>query len=52
MRMKNKLVTDNLEWGDKSQLRKAQQSYRGQFAPEKGLLRQNMGLRWNVYLEI
>jgi putative transposase len=38
--------------GEQHQLREAQLPYRGHFALEKGLLRQNMGLKWNVYLDI
>jgi len=35
--------------GDLHQLREAQQSYAAHFGPEKGLLRQNLSFKWDVY---
>jgi putative transposase len=38
--------------GEQHQLREAQQPYIGHFDQEKWLLRQNMGIKWNVYPDI
>jgi putative transposase len=38
--------------GDQNQLREAQQPYKAHFAPEKGLLRQNLSLNWDIYPDI
>jgi len=38
--------------GEQHQLREAQAPYKGHFDPEKGRLRQNIGLKWDVYPDI
>ena len=38
--------------GEQQQLRDPQRPYKALFAPEKGRLRQNIALQWDVYLDI